>query len=103
MQILTEILPLLLEDLPLYVQQSMWYQQDGCPAHFARIITELLNRKFGDRWIGRSGNNRWAARFPKFSTYGVLFVGKVKTTNVQQNTDNKRRYEGAYKKSLRCD
>jgi len=48
-QILTEILLLLLEDLPLNVQQSVWYQQDGCSAHSARIITELLNRKFGDR------------------------------------------------------
>ena len=62
-QILTEILPLLLEYLPLNVRRSM-YQQDGCPAYSARIITELLNKKFGDRWIGRSGNNKWVARSP---------------------------------------
>ena len=65
-QILTEILPLLLEYLPLNVRRSM-YQQDGCPAYSARIITELLNRKFGDR-IGRSGNNRWVARSPDLTS-----------------------------------
>jgi len=57
-QILTEVLPLLLENLPLNVRQLMWYQQDECSVHSARIITELLNRKFEDRWIGQSENNR---------------------------------------------
>ncbi|XP_018396215.1 PREDICTED: uncharacterized protein LOC108774573 [Cyphomyrmex costatus] len=76
-QILTEILPLLLEDLPLNVRQSMLYQQDGCPAHSARIITELLNRKFGDCWIGRSGYNR-PARSPDLTLMDFYLWGKLK-------------------------
>ncbi|KZC06752.1 hypothetical protein WN55_07975 [Dufourea novaeangliae] len=33
--ILTEILPHLLENIPLRIQQTMWFQQDGCPARSA--------------------------------------------------------------------
>ncbi|KZC10692.1 hypothetical protein WN55_02392 [Dufourea novaeangliae] len=40
--ILTEISPHLLENIPLRIRQTMWFQQDGCPAHSARI-TQLLN------------------------------------------------------------
>ncbi|KZC06747.1 hypothetical protein WN55_07298 [Dufourea novaeangliae] len=52
--ILTEILPHLLENIPLHIRQTMWFQQDGCPAHSARIITQFLNVTFGDRWIGHA-------------------------------------------------
>ena len=52
-------------------------KMDG-PTHSARIITELLNRKFGDRWIGRSGNNRWAARFPDLTFMDFYLWGKLK-------------------------
>ena len=76
-QILTEILPLLLEYLPLNVRRSM-YQQDGCPAYSARIITELLNRKFGDRWISRSRNKRWAASSPDLTLMDFYLWGKLK-------------------------
>ena len=78
----------------------MWYLQDGCPAHSARIITELLNRKFGLNGQEITNMDR---TFPRFNTYGFLFIGKVKTTSVQRNADNKRKHEGAYKKNLRCD
>ncbi|KZC12298.1 hypothetical protein WN55_04088 [Dufourea novaeangliae] len=56
--ILTEILPHLLENIPLHIRQTMWFQQDGCLAHSARIITQFLNVTFGDRWIGRAGNHK---------------------------------------------
>ena len=31
---LTEELPLLLEDVPLETRSQMWYQHEGCPAHY---------------------------------------------------------------------
>lgn len=94
-QILTEVLPQFLEDIPLCIRQSMWYQHDGCPAHSAQIITEVLNRKFGDHWIGRFGNHKWPARSPRLDTSGLLFVGKIKTTNVLRNTNNQKRHDRA--------
>jgi len=38
--------------------------------------------------------------FPRFNTYGFLFVRKVKTISVQRNANNKTRHEGVYKKNL---
>ncbi|KZC07790.1 hypothetical protein WN55_09816 [Dufourea novaeangliae] len=51
-------LPHLLENIPLHIRQTMWFQQDGCPAHAARIITQFLNVTFRDSWIGRAGNHK---------------------------------------------
>ncbi|KAF0748682.1 jerky protein-like [Aphis craccivora] len=36
LEFLREILPVLLEDVPLATRQVMWFQLDGAPAHFAR-------------------------------------------------------------------
>lgn len=77
-QILIEVLPQLLEDIPLYVRQTMWYQQDGCPAHSAQNITEILNRTFGNHWIGRRGNHKWPARSPDLTPLDFYLWGKLK-------------------------
>lgn len=38
-------LPTLL-DVPLNIYREMWYQQDGCPAHYARPVREYLNELY---------------------------------------------------------
>ena len=35
---LQEELPILLEDLPLNVRQQLWFQLDGCPAHYSHPV-----------------------------------------------------------------
>jgi hypothetical protein len=35
LQFLREKLPVELEDVPLTVQQKMWFQHDGAPAHYS--------------------------------------------------------------------
>lgn len=50
-----EELPQLLEDVPLHTRVHMWYQQDGCPAHYSLQARRSLSRMFGNRWIGRGG------------------------------------------------
>ncbi|XP_011883890.1 PREDICTED: uncharacterized protein LOC105571033 [Vollenhovia emeryi] len=42
----------LLDDVPLESRINMWFQQDGHPAHSAKATKTLLNKKFGNRWIG---------------------------------------------------
>ncbi|KAL4713619.1 hypothetical protein ACJJTC_017660 [Scirpophaga incertulas] len=37
----------------------MWYQNDGCPAHFASPVREYLNQEYPERWIGRHGPILW--------------------------------------------
>jgi hypothetical protein len=36
------ILPVLLEDVPLQQSQNMWFMHDGAPAHFARAVRRHL-------------------------------------------------------------
>ncbi|KZC07787.1 hypothetical protein WN55_09813 [Dufourea novaeangliae] len=76
--ILTEILPHLLENIPVHIRQTMWSQQIGCPAHSAQIITQFLNVTFGDRWIGRAGNHKWPARSLDLTPLDFYLWGKLK-------------------------
>nr|CAH7713132.1 unnamed protein product [Callosobruchus chinensis] len=39
-------LPSLLEDVPLNIRREMWFQQDGCPAHYAHSVREYLDEEF---------------------------------------------------------
>ncbi|KZC04455.1 hypothetical protein WN55_04261, partial [Dufourea novaeangliae] len=36
--------PGLLENVPCLIREIMWYQQDGCPAHYTRQSRQILNR-----------------------------------------------------------
>lgn len=39
--------PPLFEDVALDVRQSMWFQHDGCPAHYSIAAREVLDRDYG--------------------------------------------------------
>jgi hypothetical protein len=52
---LQEVIPVLLEDVPLAVRRDMWFQHDGAPAHFSSQTQQHLNTQFPDRWLGRGG------------------------------------------------
>jgi hypothetical protein len=38
-----------------------WFQQDGAPPHYARVMRDWLDDNF-QNWIGRRGRVEWAAR-----------------------------------------
>lgn len=71
-------LPDLLEEVPLNIYGSMWYQQDGCPAHYARTVREFLDREYPDRWIGRGGTISWPARSPDLNPIDFFYWGTIK-------------------------
>jgi hypothetical protein len=52
---LLNILPLLLEDIPLRSLMRMWYQHDGCPAYNATVARNVHSRIYPGRWIDRGG------------------------------------------------
>ena len=54
-----EILPEMLENVPLQVRQRLRFQHDGTPALFALEVREYLNNVFPYRWIGRGGPVQW--------------------------------------------
>lgn len=49
------------------IVDNVWYQHDGCPSHFVRPVTNLLNETFPNRWIGRGGAVHWPPRSPDLS------------------------------------
>ena len=61
---LQNFLPVLFQEVPLRTRERMWYQHDGAPAYFQRLIREYLTAAFGGRWIGRGGPVPWPHRSP---------------------------------------
>ena len=61
---LRDMLPTLLDAVPLAIRQVMWLQHDGAPAHFGRNVRNHLNVAYPNRWIGRGGPVPWPARSP---------------------------------------
>lgn len=76
--ILENELPILLEDLSLEIRQNMWFQHDGCPAHYSAVAREVLDRDFNGRWIGRGGPINWPARSPDLTSPDFFLWGYLK-------------------------
>lgn len=49
----------LLDDVPLDIRQNMYFQHDGAPAHFSRVVINHLNNRFPHCWIGRGDDQNW--------------------------------------------
>ncbi|KAJ8914489.1 hypothetical protein NQ315_002761 [Exocentrus adspersus] len=77
-EFLDQHLPILLEDLTLQERANMWFQHDGCPAHYAIISREVLDREYTDRWIGRGGPVAWPARSPDLTPLDFCLWGSIK-------------------------
>lgn len=96
--LLQDELPILLEDVPLEVRQNMWFQHDGCPAHYSAIVREVLNRNYNDCWIGRGGPVNWPARSPDLTSPDFFLWGYLKekvyteVPNTRENMVERIRY-----------
>jgi len=75
---LRDILPELLEDVPLANRYNIWFQHDGAPAHFGNVVTDFLNMTYRQRWIGRGGPVPWPARSPDLNPLDFFFWGHMK-------------------------
>lgn len=64
-----------MEDVNL---EDFHFQQDGCPAHSTRLITNFLNQHFPERWIGRHGPIHWPARSPDLTPMDFYLWGYLK-------------------------
>lgn len=63
-----EILPYLLEEVPLHMRQNMWMQHDGAPPHNAMCIRLVMNQRLPRKWIGGGGLVNWPARSPDLTS-----------------------------------
>jgi hypothetical protein len=66
------------DEVPLGTRDNLYFQQDGCPAHSATIVTNFLNERFPGKWLGRYGPIRWPARSPDFTPLDFFLWGEIK-------------------------
>ena len=52
--------------------------QDGAPPHFSCLVTVVLNERFTDAWIGRSGPIPWPTLSPDLSPLDFFLWGYIK-------------------------
>ena len=52
--------------------------QDGAPPHFSCFVTDVLNKRFPDAWIGRGGPIPWPPRSPDLSPVDSFLWGYIK-------------------------
>lgn len=75
---LRDHLPMLLEDVSLEIRRTMWFQHDGCPAHFSREVRDFLETRFPHRWIGRGSLFPWPPRSPDLTVMDFYLWGRLK-------------------------
>ncbi|KAJ4435025.1 hypothetical protein ANN_23598 [Periplaneta americana] len=76
---LENTIPHVLEDTPLINREHIHFLQDGAPAHFSRTARRYLDRRFPDRWIGRSGPIAWPPRSPDVNPLNFYLWGHLKS------------------------
>ncbi|GFV40663.1 uncharacterized protein TNCV_2268341 [Trichonephila clavipes] len=78
---LEQVLPELLDSahVTAAIRTSMWFQQDGAPAHFSISVRNHLDATCGERWIGRGGPVHWLPRSPDLSCLDYFFWGQMKS------------------------
>lgn len=72
------------------VQQSMWLQHDGAPAHYAREVRAYLNQEYSGRWIGRGGPIEWPPRSPDLNPIDFFVWGHFKEVVFEKENHNER-------------
>lgn len=78
LQLLDNILPDFLDNLPLAELQRFRFQQDGAPPHYAGVVREWLNVVLPHQWIGRGGPVPWPPRSPDLSPEDFFLWGYLK-------------------------
>lgn len=67
------------QNLPLAVQQNLYFQLDGASIHNAVIVKNWLNNNFPMRWIGRNSPLiAWPPRSPDVTPMDFYFWGTIK-------------------------
>lgn len=79
----------LLEEVDLLTRRNMIFQNDGAPCHFARIVRQHLDERFGIRWIGRGGPIAWPPRSPDLNPIDFFVWGYYKELVYAKESSNR--------------
>lgn len=64
---------------PEFDVENIFFQQDGCPAHFHRVVRDYLDDAYPNRWIGRRGTIEWPPRSPDLAPNDFFLWGHLKS------------------------
>ncbi|GFV17253.1 uncharacterized protein TNCV_5103161 [Trichonephila clavipes] len=89
---LEQVLPELLDSahVTAATRTSMWFQQDGAPAHFSISVQNHLDATCGERWIGRGGPVHRPPPIARPFLSGLFLLGANEILGVR-NTRKQRR------------
>jgi len=51
----------MLENVSLNIRESLFFQQDSAPEHYAIVVRQYLNELLGNNWMGINGPLAWPA------------------------------------------
>lgn len=78
LDMLRQVVPELLREVPENYLHNLHYQHDGAPAHFQHQVRDYLDEQFPRRWIGRGGPVAWPARSPDLTPLDFFLWGEMK-------------------------
>jgi len=67
----------------------MYFQHDGAPPHYSRIVREYLHASFPNRWLGRGGPVAWPPRSPDLTPLDYYIWGHMKTLVYETKVDSR--------------
>ena len=67
----------------------MYFQHDGAPPHYSRLVREYLNASFRNRWLGRGGPVAWPPRSPDLTPLDYYIWGHMKTLVYESKVDSR--------------
>lgn len=74
----------LLGDVSLETRRNMWFQLDGCPAHYNRNESQHLEEQYQNRVIGSGSLFPWPARSPDLTCLDFYLWGRLKDLVFQE-------------------
>ena len=87
--ILEERVTSLLEDIPLMVRSQMYFQHDGAPPHYSRLVREYLYASFPNLWLGRLGPVAWPPRSSDLTPLDYYIWDHMKTLVYETKVDSR--------------
>ena len=93
LHILEEVIPELLDNVPLARYNTIYLQQDGAPSHNSGLLRPFLENNFPQRWIGTNGPVRWPPRSPDHSILDFFYGDIWKTKFIKQDINRSRNFE----------
>jgi hypothetical protein len=79
LEFLQNELPEQLEDILLATGIAMYFQHDGAPPHYTRLVTQHLNDIYPNRWIGRGSTINRPPQSPDLTPLDFCLLGWMKS------------------------